>query len=31
MQKNYRTTIGGTRFSVPNIQEAGIDLLQWAE
>jgi hypothetical protein len=28
MQKKYSRTTGGTRFSVSNIQSAGIDLLQ---
>jgi hypothetical protein len=30
VQKNNRGTIGGAGFGVSNIQEAGIDLLQWA-
>ena len=29
MQKNHRRTIGGPSFSVSDIQDAGIDLLQW--
>jgi hypothetical protein len=28
VQKNYRRTIGGAGFGVPDIEEAGIDLLE---
>ena len=31
MQKDDRRTIGGTSVHVSDIQEASIDLLQWAE
>ena len=31
MQKYDRRTIAWARFGVPNVQNAGIDLLQWAE
>src|SRR5260221_6576539 len=31
VQKNYRATIGGASFSVSDIQDAGVDLLQRAE
>src|SRR5262249_47038119 len=31
VQKNYRGTIGSASFSVSNVQDAGIDLLQCAE
>jgi hypothetical protein len=31
VQKNDRWTMGGTGFSVANIQHTRIDLLQWAE
>ena len=31
MHENDGRTIGGTRFSVADMQDAGIDLLQWSE